>query len=370
MKTTLEQLYRLCYELLIEFGASEEEAADTAYMMNEADRRGVDTHGFARMPMITNMIIDGKIKVNAPVTTISESDNFLYLDGNHGIGFRAGAVATCRTIEKAKKTGVCITSVTKSGFWGASGSYAAEFAKNGLFGVAACNTGAAIIPFGGTKPVFGNAPFSVAFPGTEKYPFPVMFDMATSNVAYGKVQMAARKNEGSIPDDWIVSQENGLPITDPVAALNTLNTRKASFAVFGGVKGYCITALEEVMCSVLSGSGLPKDNAQSVVVTGDDTPENSGLFLMAFDISRIRPSEEIAQSMNDLLDEIKRQRPADGVEEVLIPGELEYKYSQKRTGTEFEILDQVANELLSVAKNCKYVADDATAETLFAMCKD
>jgi LDH2 family malate/lactate/ureidoglycolate dehydrogenase len=69
--------------------------------------------------------------------------------------------------------------------------------------------------------------------------------------------------------------------------------------------------------------------------------------------------------MDALLDEIKNQRPADGVDEVLIPGELEYKYSLKRSKEPFEILDQTANELLGVAKNCGYVDAQATVSELF-----
>jgi LDH2 family malate/lactate/ureidoglycolate dehydrogenase len=365
MKTDLAQLYRLCYEMLLKFGASKDDAADTAYMMNEADRRGVDTHGCARMPMLTNMIIDKKINLAPEIKPISESDSFLYLDADHGIGFAAGAYAVRKTIEKAKKTGFCVTSVKNSGFWGASGSYAAEFAKHKLFGVAASNTGAAIIPFGGTSPVFGNAPFSMAFPGTKKYQFPIMFDMATSNIAFGKIQTAMREKRESIPDDWVISRQTGRPITNTMEAFSSLVGNAASLAVFGGVKGYCITAMEEILCSVLSGAGLPKDNGQGVTITGNSKPENSGLFLLAFDISRIRPLAEIEESMDALLDEIKNQRPADGVDEVLIPGELEYKYSLKRSKEPFEILDQTANELLGVAKNCGYVDAQATVSELF-----
>ncbi len=365
MKTDLSQLYKLCYEMLLKFGASENDAADTAYMMNEADRRGVDTHGCARMPMLTNMIIDKKINLAPVIKHVSESDSFLYLDADHGIGFAAGAYAVRKTIEKAKKTGFCVTSVKNSGFWGASGSYAAEFAKSNLFGVAASNTGATIMPFGGTSPVFGNAPFSIAFPGTKKYPFPIMFDMATSNIAFGKLQMAVREKHDTIPDDWVLSRRNGRPITDTMEAFSAIIDNTGSIAVFGGVKGYCITAMEEILCSVLSGAGLPKDNGQEVTVSGNSKPENSGLFLMAFDISRIRPLEEIEESMDALLDEVKNQRPADGAGEVLIPGELEYKYSLKRSKEPFEILDQTANELLTVAKNCGYVDAQATASELF-----
>lgn len=358
------QLYRLCYDIVRAFGASESDATDTAYMMNEADLRGVDTHGCARISMLTNMIISGKIKLDAEFKVIRESDNFLYYDGDYGIGFASGAQATYKTIEKAKKSGICFTSVTHSGFWGASGSYAQEIANAGMLGLAASNTSAALAPFGGTGQCIGNSPWSMAFPGTKKYPFPIMFDMACSEVAFGKLQMALRNNYESIPPTWFVSTVTGKPITDPKEAMAGCLNHTASFMPFGGVKGYVIDAFIEILTSVLAGAALPTENGQTVVVTEDKTVENSGLCILAVDITKIRPWEEIEKSLDAFLDLLKSCPPAYGFDEVLVPGELEANFKKKRSAEPFEITAQVGNELLTAAKHCGYVDENASIQDL------
>lgn len=362
---TGKQLYKLCYDIMRGFGASESDATDTAYMMNEADLRGVDTHGCARIQMITNMIISGKINLDAKFKVLRESDNFLYMDGDYGIGFASGAQATYKTIEKAKKSGICFTSVCHSGFWGASGSYAQEIAKAGMLGLAASNTSAALAPFGGTAKCIGNSPWSMAFPGTEKYPFPIMFDMACSEIAFGKLQMAVRNNYESIPPTWVISTVTGQPITNPKEALSEKIGGRATFLPFGGVKGYVIDAFIEIITSVLSGSALPTENGQNVIVT-DNKVEDSGLCILAVDISKIRPLEDIAKSLDAFLDLIKSSPAAAGFDEVLVPGELEENFKRVRSEQPFEISARVGEELLSAAKYCGYVDENATMAELLA----
>lgn len=63
----------------------------------------------------------------------------------------------------------------------------------------------------GKDPFFGTNPLSLAAPAKNKDNF--VLDMATSVVALGKVEIAARKEE-KIPEGWAIN-DNGQPITDP-----------------------------------------------------------------------------------------------------------------------------------------------------------
>lgn len=63
----------------------------------------------------------------------------------------------------------------------------------------------------GKEPFFGTNPISLSAPGNGDDSF--VLDMATSVVALGKVELAARKQE-SIPDNWVIDS-NGNSSTDP-----------------------------------------------------------------------------------------------------------------------------------------------------------
>ena len=63
----------------------------------------------------------------------------------------------------------------------------------------------------GKEPFFGTNPLSFTAPGKNGDDF--VLDMATSVVALGKVEIAARKGE-KIPEGWGVDK-NGEPVTEP-----------------------------------------------------------------------------------------------------------------------------------------------------------
>lgn len=70
-------------------------------------------------------------------------------------------------------------------------------------------------PWGGER-MLGSNPISVAFPGNEEPP--VVIDMATSAVAYGKVEIARRQQE-EIPAGWAVDA-GGRNTTSPAGMID------------------------------------------------------------------------------------------------------------------------------------------------------
>jgi LDH2 family malate/lactate/ureidoglycolate dehydrogenase len=72
-------------------------------------------------------------------------------------------------------------------------------------------------------------------------------------VAYGKVEEAHRMNK-SMPEGWCVDKD-GLPTTDPQAmkdngSLLTIGKDRD----LGQHKGYCLSAMVDILCCVLSGA--------------------------------------------------------------------------------------------------------------------
>ena len=80
-------------------------------------------------------------------------------------------------------------------------AYYVQMALNaGMAAMVMVNTDACVVPFGGRKAFFGTNPFAFGFPGKKES---ILLDMATSEVAFGKI-FYAREKEQPIPAGWAV----------------------------------------------------------------------------------------------------------------------------------------------------------------------
>lgn len=183
------------------------------------------------------------------------------------------------------------------------------------------NTPAVMAPYGGGEPAIGNNPFAVAAPMPPGRPAFVL-DMAQSVVARGRIKLAEMAG-ATILEDWAVDQE-GRPTTDPTAAL------AGALPAFGGYKGSGIALVIELLTSVLAGSTLGPQMVNTSMTgavarrPGVNVGSPSQLFL-ALDPDAFAGREAFADGIRRLADAIKAVRPAVGVDEVLLPGELEHR---------------------------------------------
>jgi (2R)-3-sulfolactate dehydrogenase (NADP+) len=103
-----------------------------------------------------------------------------------------------------------------------------------------------LAPTGGARPLLGNNPLACAVPRRPPHD-PIVLDMALSQVAYGRVRLAAEAGR-EIPLRWALD-ERGRPTTDAARALAA-----ASLLPVGGYKGYGLSVVSEVLAGVLTGS--------------------------------------------------------------------------------------------------------------------
>src|SRR6185295_5466491 len=93
----------------------------------------------------------------------------------------------------------------------------------------------------------GNNAFAVAIPAG-KFP-PLVLDMATGAVAWGKI-FVAQQAKKKIPVTWALDK-NGVPTDDPDVAAD-----QGLIQPFGGYKGYGLSLLIDILTGVLSGGGF------------------------------------------------------------------------------------------------------------------
>jgi LDH2 family malate/lactate/ureidoglycolate dehydrogenase len=173
------------------------------------------------------------------------------VDGDNGLGLVVGPKANQIAMDKAKKYGSGWVSVSNTNHYGIAGYYSLQALKQGMIGISMTNTTKLVVPCFGAERMLGTNPMAIAFPG-QKEP-PIVIDMATSVVAYGKVEEAHRMNK-EMPEGWCVDKD-GLPTKDPQAmkdggALLTIGKDRD----LGQHKGYCLSAMVDILCCVLSGA--------------------------------------------------------------------------------------------------------------------
>src|SRR5213075_473112 len=152
-------------------------------------------------------------------------------------------------ITKAEKTGVAVVSVKNSNHFGASAFYALQAVEHGMIGFSATNAGPTMAPTGGRDARLGNNAFAIAVPAG-KHP-PLVLDMATGAVAWGKI-FVAQQEKRKIPTSWALDR-HGVPTDDPNAAAH-----QGLIQPFGGYKGYGLSLLIDILTGVLSGGGFSK----------------------------------------------------------------------------------------------------------------
>jgi LDH2 family malate/lactate/ureidoglycolate dehydrogenase len=283
---------------------SAEDADALAGLLLDSELRGHRDHGIAALAPLTAMYRDGRLNPRPHVQVLSETDGALLLDGDRGCGPGAPLQAMRWCIDRAReRRGMAVAAVRD---WQllVGAPYARLAAEAGLIGFACTNFIPLVAPPGGRTAVLGTNPFAYGLPADP----PVVLDVATTVIAMQKVRVAAATGE-PLPQGLIFDGA-GLPTTDPAAFFDG-----GSLAPLGSPhaphKGFGLALLVDVLSGVLSGSGFGQGMATGA----------PGVHLWALDVEAFLPRDEFRARIDALLDQIRQGERADGVDELVVPGE-------------------------------------------------
>lgn len=330
---TLEAFVR---RVLTNGGVDSDPAETVANALVTANLRGIDSHGVARLDAYMRNFTSGGFNPSPDVTTERVKDAVVLVDGDDGPGQYAGMKAMTEAIEVAAEAGVGFASVQNSNHFGTAAYFTQRAAEHDCIGLSMTNVGPDVIPFGGTSPHLGTNP--IAFSVPTKRDFPITLDMATSVVAMGKIDHVAAETGEEIPEEWAVD-ESGQPTTDPheVHALRPV----------GGPKGYGLAVIVDVLCGLLSGMG---SSPTIGALYGEyDEPMELGHFIGAIDVSAFRDTDAFKEDTEALIRGLKSVEPQEGVDEVLLPGEIEAETRRERECDGIPIIGGVADDLRKLA---------------------
>ena len=260
-------------------------------------------------------------------------------------------------MRKAEDMGSGWVSVRNSNHFGIAGYYPLEALKRDMIGWAMTNSTKMVAPLWGAERMLGTNPLAIAFPAKREPP--VVIDMATSVVAYGKIEMAKHKQQ-SIPHGW-ASDVEGRDTVDPAVmigggALLPLGLDRDH----GCHKGYCLATMVDVLSCVLSGANwgpfAPPD------VQGMETPERRvgkgvGHFFGAMRIDAFIDLDEFKSQVDKWIHVMRATQPAPDTNGPLIPGDPEHDAEQIRRQQGIPLIMPVVEELREISVNTRIPFD-------------
>jgi uncharacterized oxidoreductase len=328
-----EALLDATTELLEAFGMAEPEAASVAASLVSAEIRGHNSHGVIRLSTLYRaMVEEGSIDPKATPTVERHSPSIVSVDGNRAFGQLTGDYIVDAGIEGAEEAGISVVGVRGGCHLGRIGEWAERAAEEGYLTLGFVNSGGTsrtvTVP-GSADRLFATNPITVGIPTFEELEFPIVLDMATSQVAHGKITKLA-VDEETVPEAWTVT-ETGEHVEDAVAFEEGEGALSPLGGQASGRKGYGLAFCTELFAGIVGrGEVIGQDENEYV--------NNAGMFVFV-DPLRFSSKEEIEDVIRTVHGQIRSADYPDAVEtgyatkgeRALLPGEPEH-----RTRLEYE----------------------------------
>lgn len=302
------RLHELIKNKLLLAGLTEEQAEETTNHLVYADMIGVHSHGAVRVEYYAERISKGGINTNPELSFEKTGASTGIFHGDNAQGHYVANKAIEPAIEMAKESGSAVVGVSRVGHTGTLSYYLRKIAEQDLIGIAVTQSDPMVVPYGGSEVYYGTNPIAFAVPRSNGDP--IVFDMATTVQAWGKI-LDARSKGNDIPDTWAVD-ETGAPTTDPNAV--------AGLLPIAGPKGYGLMMMVDILAGVLL--GLPFGKSVTSMYADLTEDRNLGHTYIIIDPSRFRDVEDFKADMGRTVDELHAVTPATGFDQVYYPGEL------------------------------------------------
>lgn len=265
---SIESLIELARQALMAAGASESMASSTARALVMAEAQGLASHGLSRVPQYASHIRSGRVNPNAQPRVMASRGAGALIDADEGLAFPACELAAKEVIARARELAIGFAGVTRSHHFGVAGMHLDAIADAGMVGFAFSNSPAAMPAWGGKRALFGTNPIAAVFPRADADP--ISIDLSLSEVARGKLMVAAREGK-QIPLGWALDKD-GNPTTDPKVGLEGM------MCPAGGVKGAMLALMVELLCVALTGASFGYE-ADSFFTAEGNRPHIGHVFL-------------------------------------------------------------------------------------------
>ena len=318
-------------KIFIKHYLSKKHSKICAEYLIKAELVGASSHGLVRLKMYCDRIKKKLINPKPKIKIKKISSSVSYVNADDSIGFVAADIGINQAIKNAKKTGIGLVAIKKSGHYGLSSFYAEQAVKKNLMVFCFTNAPPALAPHGAKKSLFGTNPICFGVP-TGKAPF--ILDASTSIINRGKIRRASKLGQ-KIPFG-VALDKNGNITTDANKAL------KGTQLPIAGYKGSGLAWMVDILSGVLTGSshgGKTKDPFDDF-----SGPQNMGHLFLTIN-PKIFIGKNFLKEMKKNIALVKKLPKAKGFSSILYPGERKNKTYKKNLNKAISIPSKILREM-------------------------
>lgn len=327
-----EPLKRFVRAVFIKAGMGGGDADVVADILVWANLRGVDSHGVLRVPRYLRFIDMGWLNPQPHIRLDRETVATFLMDADRAVGPVAMTKAMDTAIAKARHAGVGWGVVRGMTHAGAIGYYTLMASRADMVGLCFVGSIPNMAYHGARAAGISTAPIAIGVPGAD-HP-PLMLDMATAMISIGRIAHA--RDSGTPLPEGVALNDAGVPTTDADEASLPLP--------LGGPKGSGLSLMMECLTGVLAGAPI-----LSRFVSGAEKGHRQNGVVVAVDIAAFTDPADYGREIDHLVDTIKSLPKADGVEELLAPGERGDRILRERSRDGIEMAAGTWTKLREVA---------------------
>ncbi len=348
-----KQLRQFAQDVFRKMDCPEEDAILASDVLLQADLRGIDSHGLARLSGYVRLWEAGRINAKPEIKIVHETPSTAVVDGDKGLGLVVAPFAMKIAMEKAKVCGTGWVAVKNSNHFGIAAYHAMMALKQDMIGLSMTNASPLVAPTFSVERLLGTNPICVAIPAGKEPPF--VADFATTTAANGKLEILQRKNEQA-PVGWVQTRQ-GEQTTNPHelkegGALIPLGSDRDH----GSHKGFCLGAWVDIFSAVLSGANYGPwvpPFVSFLAPSADPVGEGIGHFIGAMRVDAFRPKEDFFKHMDNWITRFRNAKTATAEQHVIIPGDPEREQEAYRMKAGIPLNEKVVADLMEVGEKLR-----------------
>ena len=288
-------------------------------------------HGLARLKMYCDRIKAKVINPKPKIKIKKISSSASYIDADNSIGFVSADLGIKQAIKNAKKTGIGLVAIKKSGHYGISSFYAEQAVNNKFMVFCFTNAPAALAPHGAKKSLFGTNPICFGVP-TGGVPF--IFDASTSMINRGAIRRADKLGL-KIPYGVALNKQGKI-------TTNAKEALRGTQLPIAGFKGSGLAWMVDILSGVFTGSshgGKTKDPFDDF-----SGPQNMGHLFITIN-PKIFIGSKFIKEIKKNIKLVKKLPKAKGFSNILYPGERKNKTYKKNLNKDISIPQKILKEM-------------------------
>ena len=275
-----------------------------------ASLRGVDSHGIRLFRHYILSGLNGRKSTKPQYTYHSNYKTSLLLNANNAYGLAACRRALEKSLSKVDKYGMASVGIINSSHCGCLASSVIPIVKKGYIVFGFTHADSLLLSYGSKKSYFGTNPLCFGYPRSKKEPF--CLDMSPSQFSWNKV-LTYRKQNKKLPQN-ICTDENGKMTTNPHKA--------RSLIPIGGYKGYGLSAMIEILCSINIGMNFGK-NIPPMFTWDIKKTRNLGQFFIVMKSDLFINKNPALKSLEKLYSDIYKLPRKTNNKNILLPNDKE-----------------------------------------------